>query len=149
MAEAFFNAARAKDGCVAWIRRFFEQNGKDCNAVVGISGGKDSSVVAALCAKALGPERVIGVLMPCGEQSDIDMAFLLTEHLGIRRYVINIREAVEAVTASLPFEPSAQSRLNLPPRIRMATLYAVSQSHNAAWRTPATCRRTGWAIPPF
>ena len=137
MAEEIFNAVKAKDGCVAWIRQFFEQNGKDCSAVVGISGGKDSSVVAALCAEALGPERVIGVLMPCGEQSDIDMAFLLTEHLGIRRYVINIRETVEAVTASMPFELSAQSRLNLPPRIRMATLYAVSQSHNG--RVANTC----------
>ena len=67
-----FDPQRIKDDCVAWIRKFFEENGKDCNAVVGISGGKDSSVVAALCVEALGKERVIGVLMPCGQQHDID-----------------------------------------------------------------------------
>ena len=62
-----FNAEKVKADCVRWIRDFFEKNGKDCNAVIGISGGKDSSIVAALCAEALGKDRVIGVLMPCGE----------------------------------------------------------------------------------
>ena len=69
-----FPAEQIKNECVAWIRDFFEKNGKDCNAVVGISGGKDSSVAAALCVEALGKDRVIGVLMPCGKQPDIDMA---------------------------------------------------------------------------
>lgn len=132
-----FDAEKAKNGCVEWIRRFFEENGKDCCAVVGISGGKDSSIVAALCAEALGNDRVIGVLMPCGEQSDIDMALLLTEHLGIKRFVVNIKDAVDAVAASMPFQLSEQSRINLPPRIRMSTLYAVSQSHNG--RVANTC----------
>ena len=77
-----FDAQKIKDECVDWIRGFFEENGKGCNAIVGISGGKDSSIVAALCAEALGTDRVIGVLMPCGEQADIDMAKLLVEHLG-------------------------------------------------------------------
>ena len=76
-----FNAEKVKNECVQWIRDFFEKNGKDCNAVVGISGGKDSSVVAALCVEALGRDRVSGVLMPCGEQHDIDMAKLLVETL--------------------------------------------------------------------
>lgn len=132
-----FDAIKVKDGCVEWIRRFFEENGNGCNAVVGISGGKDSSVVAALCAEALGPERVIGVLMPCGEQSDIDMALLLTEHLGITRYIINIKDIVDSAEKAVPFELSEQSRINLPPRIRMATLYAVSQSNNG--RVANTC----------
>ncbi len=70
-----FDAEQVKQDCVAWIRAFFEQNGPDCNAVVGISGGKDSSVAAALCVEALGRERVIGVLMPQGEQNDIHMAY--------------------------------------------------------------------------
>lgn len=126
-----------KEKCVQWIRDFFEENGPDCNAVVGISGGKDSSVVAALCVEALGRERVIGVLMPNGEQADIDMAKLLVEHLGIRHYVVNIKDAVDGVVNSIPFELSKQSRENLPPRIRMATLYAVSQSHNG--RVANTC----------
>ena len=132
-----FDAKTVKNQCVRWIQEFFRQNGPDCNAIVGISGGKDSSVVAALCVEALGKDRVIGVLMPCGEQHDIDMAQLLVEHLGIRHYVINIHDAVEAAKAAMPFELSAQSKTNLPPRIRMATLYAVAQSHNG--RVANTC----------
>lgn len=125
-----FDAARVKDQCVEWIRDFFENNGKDCNAIVGISGGKDSSIVAALCVEALGRDRVIGVLMPNGTQADIDQAQLLVDTLGIRHYIVNIQQAFEGVTANIPFELSAQSRINLAPRIRMATLYAVSQSVN-------------------
>jgi NAD+ synthase len=132
-----FNAEKIKNECVQWIRDFFEENGKGCNAVVGISGGKDSSVVAALCAEALGKDRVIGVLMPNGEQPDIDMAQLLVDTLGIRYFVINIKDAFDGLVASLPFEMTTQTRVNLPPRIRMATLYAVSQSHNG--RVANTC----------
>ena len=132
-----FDAEKIKNECIQWIQDFFEQNGKGCNAIVGISGGKDSSIVAALCAEALGKERVIGVLMPNGEQHDIDMARLLVDHLGIRHYTVNIKDAVDGLVRSLPFELSAQSRTNLPPRIRMSTLYAVSQSHNG--RVANTC----------
>ncbi len=132
-----FDAVKVKDQCVAWIRDFFDKNGKGCNAVVGISGGKDSSIVAALCVEALGKDRVIGVLMPCGEQHDIDMAQLLVDHLGIKHFVVNIKDAVEGLKSSIPFELQTQSLVNLPPRIRMATLYAVSQSHNG--RVANTC----------
>ena len=132
-----FNAEKVKNDCVQWIREFFEKNGKGCSAVVGISGGKDSSIVAALCVEALGKERVIGVLMPCGEQADIDMAKLLVKTLDIRHFIINIKGAVDGVIDSMPFALSEQSRVNLPPRIRMATLYAVSQSHNG--RVANTC----------
>lgn len=133
-----FDAKKTKDDAVKWIRDFFEKNGKGCNAVVGISGGKDSSVVAALCVEALGKDRVIGVLMPQGEQSDIDMAYLLVNHLGIRHYVINIKNAVDALMNDIPdIEITAQTRQNLPPRIRMSTLYAVSQSCNG--RVANTC----------
>lgn len=132
-----FDALKVKNDCVAWIRSFFAENGPDCCAVVGISGGKDSSVVAALCAEALGKDRVIGVLMPCGEQADIDMARLLVEHLGIRHFVVNIQEAVEGLKRSIPLELTPQSRTNLPPRIRMSTLYAVSQCFNG--RVANTC----------
>ncbi len=131
------NAMKIKNDCVAWIRKFFEENGPGCNAVIGISGGKDSSVVAALCAEALGKDRVVGVLMPCGEQKDIDMAELLVRHLGIRHYTVDIKNAVEAIRAEIPLELSDQSRINLPPRVRMATLYAVSQSVNG--RVANTC----------
>ena len=132
-----FNAEKVKNECVQWIRDFFEENGKGCNAVVGISGGKDSSIVAALCVEALGRERVIGVLMPNGEQADIDMAKLLVSHLGIRHFIVNIKDAVDGMINAIPFELQTQSLTNLPPRIRMATLYAVSQSHNG--RVANTC----------
>ena len=133
-----FNAEKAKDQCVEWIKNFFEENGKGCNAIVGISGGKDSSVVAALCVEALGKDRVIGVLMPCGEQADIDMARKLVNHLDIKSYEVNIEDAVNGLLGQLKgFEVSKQSRINLPPRIRMATLYAVGQSMNG--RVANTC----------
>ena len=134
-----FNAEKVKNECVEWIKKFFEENGNGCNAVVGISGGKDSSIAAALCVEALGKERVIGVLMPQGEQHDIDMAYLLCNHLGIKRYVVNVKDAVDAVINNLPEEIGipAQTRQNIPPRVRMTTLYAVSQSCNG--RVCNTC----------
>lgn len=132
-----FDAVKVKNECVEWIRDFFAVNGKDCNAVVGISGGKDSSVAAALCVEALGTDRVIGVLMPCGEQADISASYTLVNHLGIKHYVVNIKDAVEGLKKNIPLELSVQSATNLPPRIRMSTLYAISQSHNG--RVVNTC----------
>ena len=78
-----FNAKETTKELIEWIRNWFDKNGKDCKAVIGISGGKDSSVVAALCAEALGKERVFGVLMPCGKQNDISSSFDLISHLEI------------------------------------------------------------------
>ena len=134
-----FDALKVKNECVEWIKDFFENNGKGCNAVVGISGGKDSSVAAALCVEALGKERVIGVLMPQGIQHDIDMAYMLVNHLGIKHYEVNIGETVKAILNAFPSEVtlSEQSRTNIPPGIRMTTLYAVSQSVNG--RVVNTC----------
>lgn len=134
-----FDAQKVKNDCVEWIRNFFEENGKGCNAVVGISGGKDSSIAAALCVEALGKDRVIGVLMPCGEQADIDCAYKLVNHLGIKYHVVNIKDAIDGLMKNLPadIEISAQTRINLPPRIRMSTLYAISQSCNG--RVVNTC----------
>ena len=134
-----FDALKIKNDCVAWIRDFFAANGPDCNAVIGISGGKDSSIAAALCVEALGRDRVIGVLMPCGVQHDIDCAYALVDHLGIRHYVVNIKDAVDGIKAAMPadLELTAQAITNLPPRIRMSTLYAVSQSCNG--RVVNTC----------
>ncbi len=134
-----FDAVKVKNDCVAWIQKFFEENGPGCNAVIGISGGKDSSVCAALLAEALGRDRVIGVLMPCGEQSDISFAHLLCDHLGIKKYVVNIEAAVNGVLSAMPedIEISKQTKINLSPRIRMSTLYAISQSLNG--RVANTC----------
>jgi NAD+ synthase len=132
---------KLKDDCVNWIREFFELNGPGCNAVVGISGGKDSSVAAALCVEALGRDRVIGVLMPSGIQPDIDAAYTLVNHLGIKHFEINVGDTVAAlkktVSEALSGELSVQSATNIPPRIRMATLYAVAQSNNG--RVVNTC----------
>lgn len=134
-----FDALRIKNECVAWIREFFKKNGPGCNAIVGISGGKDSSVAAALCVEALGRDRVIGVLMPNGVQSDIDCAIKLVEHLGIKNYTVNVGETIKALREALPkeLEISAQTVTNIPPRIRMTTLYAISQSNNG--RVVNTC----------
>ena len=132
-----FDALKVKNDCVAWIRQFFAENGPDCNAVLGISGGKDSSIVAALCVEALGKDRVIGVLMPNGDQADIDMSYKLVNHLGIRHYVVNIHDAVAGLTGAIPLELTEQSRNNMPPRIRMTAVYAVSQCCNG--RVANTC----------
>ena len=135
-----FNVEKVTADVVQWIRDWFEINGKGCNAVIGISGGKDSSVVAALCAKALGKERTIGVLMPNGKQSDIHDSEELVAYLGIPFYVCNIKKAVDGVLESLEqsgVEASRQTIVNLPPRIRMSTLYALSQSMNG--RVANTC----------
>ena len=145
MKEYSFDVEKVTGEVVSWIRDFFEVNGPDCNAVLGISGGKDSSVTAALCVEALGKDRVIGVLMPCGEQADIDMSKLLVNHLGIANVEVNIKAAVDGVVGgiessvknNISFELTPQTRTNLPARIRMATVYAVSQSNNG--RVANTC----------
>lgn len=132
-----FDAVKVKNDCVEWIRKWFDKNGNGCNAIVGISGGKDSSVVAALCVEALGRDRVIGVLMPNGEQADISDSEKLVNFLGIKNYTINIANAFSAIIGNMPVQISHQTLVNLPPRIRMTTLYAVSQSLNG--RVANTC----------
>lgn len=136
-----------KDNCVQWIRDYFAENGPDCNAIVGISGGKDSSVVAALCVEALGADRVIGVLMPQGKQKDIDTALDLVNYLEIPYTIINIGGATAALKGSVSNGLNGLARtdnkisentiINMPARIRMTTLFAVSQSMNG--RVANTC----------
>ena len=135
-----FNVEKVTNDLVKWLNDWFNENGPGCNAVIGISGGKDSSVTAALCVRALGADRVIGVLMPNGEQYDINVSEALVRHLGIRSYVVNIKDAYEGVVNAAKaagVELSNQSYINLAPRIRMSTLYAVSQSYNG--RVINTC----------
>ncbi len=135
-----FDAKKVKNEVVSWIRTFFEENGSDCNAVIGISGGKDSNIVAALCVEALGKERVVGVLMPNGEQSDISDSQMLVNYLNIESYTINIEKSVNGILTEMRNNvgvATPQTMTNLPARIRMATLYAVSQSKNG--RVANTC----------
>ena len=136
-----FDAKKVTEELIQWIRNWFDENGKDCKAVIGISGGKDSSVTAALCVKALGVDRVVGVKMPRGIQPDIDYSNDLCEFLKIKNYTVNIGEATDVLTEEIEKQMgeklSTQSKINLPPRIRMSTLYAVSQTVNG--RVMNTC----------
>ena len=136
-----FNAKIIKNDCVQWIRDWFDKNGKGCNAIVGISGGKDSSVAAALCVEALGKDRVFGVLMPQNTQSDIDVAIDLCKHLDINYSIIDIgtvvNDLLNLVSLRTNLSVSSQTKINCPPRIRMTTLYAVAQSMNG--RVVNTC----------
>ena len=138
-----------KDRIIAWIRNYFEENGKDCVAVVGISGGKDSSVCAALLKEALGPDRVIGVLMPQGTQHDIQVAYDLVEFLGIRHFVVNIGKVCEQLVSAIAQERKigeAQVRSNraytsnTPARVRMTVLYGISALFGG--RVVNTCNRS-------
>jgi len=131
------NIQERTEDLVRWIKDWFEENGKDCNAVVGISGGKDSLIVAALCVKALGRKRVIGVMMPNGDQKDIADAQEACEFLRLQYVNVNIGPAIKALKEKMPLYLTEQAETNLPARIRMTTLYAVSQSWNG--RVDNTC----------
>ena len=140
-----FNPEKEIENITEWIRQWFAANGPTANAVIGLSGGKDSTIVAHLLVRALGKERVIGVLMPDGEQKDIDDSKRVVELLGIKSYVVNIHPAVEAAKEMLKtagVEPAKDAIINTPPRIRMATLYAVAQSVPNGGRVANTCNRS-------
>lgn len=135
-----FDAKRATENLIQWIKDWFEENGKGCNAVLGISGGKDSTVAAALCVEALGKDRVIGVLLPNGMQADIGDAMAVCETLGIKKHTINIKEAVDATYRELKrngIHISEQTKINTPPRERTKVIRAICQSENG--RMVNTC----------
>ncbi len=102
--EYFFDPKTLKTKLVNWIKAWFEENGKNCNAVIGISGGIDSSVAAALCVEALGNWRVIGVMMPGSNsesaKSDIDYGNILINHLNIKSYTVSIADAGKRIRSS-------------------------------------------------
>ena len=130
---------------IEWIKQYFEKNGRGCSAVLGISGGKDSSVTAALLAKALGTDRVVGVMMPDGVQSDISDSIQLVEFLGIKNLTVNIGETTTALKAALETAGSSitkDTKINIPPRVRMTVLYAVAQGLENGGRVINTCNRS-------
>lgn len=142
-----FDAKETRERLVAWIADWFERNGKGCNAIVGLSGGKDSTIMAALCVEALGKERVIGVGMP-DEGQDLHGADKIAAHFGIRFLEANIGGMTAALKKMFGnfkekdgrpwgFDMSVQAEQNMPPRLRMVTLYAISQSNNG--RVMGTC----------
>lgn len=149
-----FNVEKVTAELVDWVREFFEVNGKGCRAVIGISGGKDSTIATAVLVEALGKDRVFGVLMPNGEQKDISDSYRVVEHFGIDHATVNINGAFESIVEEVgesleKFDVlvSEQTTINLPARLRMSTLYAVSQSMNG--RVVNTCNLSedwvGWA----
>ena len=147
------NPNKTKDDAAKWIKDFFKQNAPDALAVIGISGGKDSSVAAALCVEALGKEGVVGVTMPDGQQPDIEDSYTLIKHLGIRSIEINIHNIISAVKWEFSHSVeicelcgqtklSKQAKVNLPPRIRMAVLYAAAQMMPNGELVVNTCNRS-------
>ncbi len=142
MNEVLFDVNREIENIVAWIQNWFENNGPKASAVIGISGGKDSTIVATLLVRALGKERVVGVMMPNGEQKDISDSRKVVELLGIRNFTVNINEAFEGEMNALKaagVEPGKDAIINTPPRLRMTTLYAIAQSLPEGGRVANTC----------
>ena len=147
------NPEQTKNEIVEWIRDYFKKNGPDCDAVVGVSGGKDSSVVAALLAEALGKDRVVGVMMPNGVQSDISDSQEIVSLLGIKNVTVNIKDGADGLSCAVnralaesdtvyTNELSRDSMINMPPRLRMSTLYAIAQALPNGGRVVNTCNRS-------
>lgn len=125
--------AKVKDKLVEWIRDWFENNGKGCNAVLGMSGGKDSTICAALLVEALGKDRVIGVSMPDFGQG-FNGADEICKYLGIKYVNLPIGNAVHDIRVEVYLANdryvSDQTAQNIPPRVRMTMLYALAQTVN-------------------
>ncbi len=139
------NVEKTVNELTGWIRDYFEKTARGCSAVLGISGGKDSSVTAALLARALGKDRVVGVMMPDGVQSDISDSEMLVNFLGIRHLTVNIKGATTALKEALTDAGSNVTRdvqINTPPRIRMSVLYAVAQGLENGGRVINTCNKS-------
>ena len=135
-----FDAAKTANELIQWTKNLFDSYGPNVNAILGMSGGKDSTVAAAVLCKALGKERVIGVSMPSKNQS-VNDADKICEYLGMKMLTVNIGDAFEALSCSINhdgnMELSKASVQNIPPRLRMTTLYAIGQTFNC--RVVNTC----------
>ena len=141
MAEYQFNPVEARDRLVEKIREFVHGAGVS-RVALGISGGKDSTVASALCARALGSENVYGVLMPDGVQKDIADSMAVCRATGINYRIVNINEMHNALLKAVeagsngeiddyPVPFSEESNVNVGPRLRMTTLRYVAQAMGA------------------
>lgn len=130
MKNSEFNVAIQTKKCIDWIKNWFQNYSNNAKGVViGISGGKDSAVVAKLCCESLGSEKVFGALMPNGVQSDINDSIELCKALGISYCEINIKDSYDELVSKIS-DISEDALINIAPRLRMATLYAIAQSKN-------------------
>ena len=123
--------SKTKEELIQWIRDWFNENGNGCTAVLGLSGGKDSTICAALIAEAIGKDNVIGVAMPDHGQG-INDADKIAEYLGIKFLIMPIENITGSFYGLLPNGKclSEQAQQNIPPRVRMAMLYAIAQTYN-------------------
>ncbi len=135
-----FDAEAARDNLVKGVAELAAKQGFS-KVVIGISGGKDSTVCAAVCARALGKENVYGVMLPDGEQKDISDSIEVCRTLGINCKTVNIGKMHEALHEALHFDTAAdgefpvhfdrESNVNVGPRLRMTTLRYIAQSIGA------------------
>lgn len=138
-----FNVDAVHNEIIQWTKDWFKKNGENSIAVIGISGGKDSTVCAAVLAEALGKDRVLGVMMPNGIQSDIDDAEKACSILGIRKTVVNIGQAYANLYDAINIGKSLNDpafTTNTPARLRMTTLYGIAAVLNG--RVCNTCNES-------
>lgn len=126
-----FNAEKTKENIIKWLHTLKDISGLQ-KVVIGVSGGKDSTVCAALCAEAFGKENVLGIIMPNGEQKDINDAIKVCSCIGIDYKIVNIKPMYDTFIKSMKTasEISKDALINLQPRIRMSVLYSIGQSNH-------------------
>ena len=138
-----FNVEKQTKQLIEYTREWFNKFGDNTKAIIGISGGKDSSVTAAILKEALGADRVLGIIMPNGEMSDLDDAKLLVDFLKIPNEIIPITDYYNAAIATFEkagtIDVTSDLRINLAPRLRMSTLYAAAQGQGVTSFVVNTC----------
>ncbi len=138
-----FDVEKQTKQLIEYTREWFNKFGENSRAVLGISGGKDSSVTAAILKEALGADRVLGIIMPNGEMSDLDDAKLLVDFLEIPNEIVPITDYYNAAIATFEkaekCEVTKDLKINLAPRLRMSTLYAFAQGQPVTTFVVNTC----------
>ena len=140
-----FNAIEERDKIIIYLRDKFNNLHPNSRAIIGISGGKDSTICAALLVRALGKERVVGVIMPDKEMPDINDAERVCECLDIDYKVISIYAMTKAFMetnekAGIILKEGA--KINTPPRVRMTELYLINACQPYPSMVVNTCNRS-------